>query len=186
MTFVFVVGSPMCGKSTLCRELGKMARYRYVGVGDLIRSNTKYAEDIQRHLSMGELIPDSMCFEILSEELKGWSKETNIVFLLDGFPRSLSSLAIWRKNDMPEPIFVLHLYASMETLLQRRGIRELKERRCDDEVSIFQKRLTSFNTATSLVIDHFGPRVIQMKSDLNADSIRQEVVQLVIQKHVTR
>ncbi len=185
MTFVFVIGSPMVGKSTLCRELGKYARFRYVGVGELIRSNTKYAEDIEKHLRMGELIPDSMCFEIIREELKGWAKEKNIVFLVDGFPRSLPSLEIWRKNDMPEPLLVLHLYANMETLLQRRGIRELKEGRCDDTVSIFHKRMDSFHSATSLVIEYFGPLVIHIKSDLNLDSIREEVLSLIIQKHVT-
>ncbi len=185
MTFVFVIGSPMAGKSSLCRELGKYARFRYVGVGELIRANTKYAEDIEKHLRLGQLIPDSMCFEILREELKGWTEEKNIIFLIDGFPRSLSSLKIWRENGMPEPLLVLHLYADMDTLLKRRGRRELTEHRCDDKLSIFLNRIESFETATSAVIKHFGPLVVKMKSNLELNSIREEVLSMIIQKHVT-
>ena len=108
-------GCPLAGKSSLCRELGKYARFRHIGVGDCIHANVKYAREIQKHLALGELIPDGMCFEILREALNGWHGE-DIIYLIDGFPRSQNSLEIWRENGMPNPLFVLHLYTNMRKL----------------------------------------------------------------------
>ncbi len=173
--FVFVIGNPMVGKSTICSLLSKSERYVHIGLGAMIRSNKRYESEIAKFLAQGQLIPSEMMFEILNEALT--KKTEDAIYLLDGFPRSQNCLAIWRSMDMPEPYRVLYLTASVDVLHARRVKRELDESRSDDKRSIFERRLALFDVDTMPVLDIFKHMTLTVASDRDAYEIVKEIEQ---------
>ena len=140
----------MVGKSTLCAKLSEDPRFRHIALGGFIRKNERYREEIAAHLSRGELIPTEMSLAILGEALA--LVEADIIYLIDGFPRSLNCLDMWRSMDREDPEIVLHLSARTSTLYARRVVREEIECRGDDRRDIFEKRLEVYKNETMPVL----------------------------------
>ncbi len=175
---MFVIGSPLTGKSTVCGLLSsKSDRFIHIGLGALIRSNKLYESNIAKFLVQGQLIPCELMFKILSDSLANRTEDG--IYLLDGFPRSLNCLGIWRKMNMPEPFKVLYFTASMDVLNTRRFKRELDESRSDDKRSIFEKRLAIFDVETMPVLDVFKDVVVTVASDRDLCDIIKDVEQIL-------
>jgi adenylate kinase len=86
---VILVGPPGSGKGTQAKELADRFDLRHLSTGDLLRAAVRGGSELGRRvegiLAAGELVPDALMTEIVTERLRalpdGW--------LLDGFPRTV-------------------------------------------------------------------------------------------------
>ena len=94
------IGPPGVGKGTQCEELKKLAQFEHISTGNLVRSEiqreTPIGLQIKEITARGELTPDAVISEMLSNHLKSLSP--NASYILDGFPRT-SAQAVYLKDQ---------------------------------------------------------------------------------------
>ncbi|MCM8814868.1 MAG: nucleoside monophosphate kinase [Candidatus Omnitrophica bacterium] len=128
MRVVILFGPPGIGKGTVGNILSKKWNMPLISMGDLLRDNVKNATSAglkaEAYMRKGELVPDDVVFEALSERIKQQDATDGI--LLDGFPRNINQArmleSLFGHNDK---IILLNLVASMETLIERLSLRRI-------------------------------------------------------------
>ena len=92
---VVVFGRPGSGKSSLAERLGADHGYTLVRTGELLRAAVRRQDFLGRrvevHLASGDLVPDTLIFELLEECLRAPATEK---LLFDGFPRTLGQVPL--------------------------------------------------------------------------------------------
>jgi len=99
MIIVFI-GAPGAGKGTQAEMLVSFnEKYRQISTGQCLRKHVKLKTEIGKKaeaiMSSGNLVPDDVLAEILSEEM-GTDKSEKII--LDGFPRNVAQAEYIDKN----------------------------------------------------------------------------------------
>ena len=88
---IILVGPPGAGKGTQAIMLREKLDALYISTGDLFRSHlsneTDLGKEAQKYMSAGELVPDALTINMLSQELE--KKSDDHGFILDGFPRNV-------------------------------------------------------------------------------------------------
>ncbi len=88
MRLVFL-GAPGVGKGTQARRLQEEYGWTVIATGDLLRQaiaeNTPLGQQAKAYIQRGELVPDTLVNQIVSERLQGLEH-----FILDGYPRNLA------------------------------------------------------------------------------------------------
>ena len=88
---IILVGPPGAGKGTQAIMLREKLDALYISTGDLFRSHlsneTDLGKEAQKFMSAGELVPDALTINMLSQELE--KKADDHGFILDGFPRNV-------------------------------------------------------------------------------------------------
>ena len=88
---IILVGPPGAGKGTQAIMLREKLDALYISTGDLFRSHlsneTDLGKEAQKYMSAGELVPDALTINMLSQELEKKSDDNG--FILDGFPRNV-------------------------------------------------------------------------------------------------
>ena len=88
---VVILGAPGAGKGTQARRMAKKHGWPHISTGDIFRSHlenkTAIGQKIESYMRSGELVPDTLAWEILVERLA----QPDCVggYILDGFPRSV-------------------------------------------------------------------------------------------------
>lgn len=89
---IILVGPPGAGKGTQAIMLRGKLDAHYISTGDLFRAHlsneTELGKEAQKYMTTGELVPDSLTINMLSEELT--KKKNDRGFILDGFPRNVA------------------------------------------------------------------------------------------------
>lgn len=89
---IILVGPPGAGKGTQAIMLREKLDAHYISTGDLFRSHlsneTELGKQAQTYMNAGELVPDTLTINMLSEELE--KKDGSQGFILDGFPRNVA------------------------------------------------------------------------------------------------
>jgi len=87
---VILLGPPGVGKGTQAARLADAEGWEHVSTGDLLRAarrdGTELGKKAQAFMDAGELVPDSLIFDLVRDHLKGVAPEAGILF--DGFPRT--------------------------------------------------------------------------------------------------
>ena len=92
---VVIFGRPGSGKSSLAERLGAEFGYNLIRTGEMlrvaIRRHDFLGQRVESHLAKGDLVPDSLIFELLEANLKspGTSR-----MLFDGFPRTMGQVPL--------------------------------------------------------------------------------------------
>ncbi len=88
MRLVFL-GAPGVGKGTQARRLQEEYGWTVIATGDLLRQaiaeDTPLGQQAKAYIQRGELVPDTLVNQIVSERLQGLEH-----FILDGYPRNLA------------------------------------------------------------------------------------------------
>lgn len=88
---ILILGAPGAGKGTQAMRLAEKHGWAHVSTGDIFRAHQKkgtdFGKSIQRYLTAGELVPDTLTCEIVIDRLS--KEDCEVGYILDGFPRSV-------------------------------------------------------------------------------------------------
>jgi len=184
-----LLGAPGAGKGTQADLLNRHLHACHLSTGDVFRAAAQLREpspaiqDALAHMNRGELVPDAIACNIVSERADCLKCAGG--FILDGFPRTLGQ-AVQLQNLMQDQELSLHAVINYtlpaETIIARLGGRRICEKckavyhmtdrppkvegrcgRCDgklvhredDQPEAIQVRLEAYNHSTKPVIDYY-------------------------------
>lgn len=91
-TVVILLGPPGVGKGTQGAMLAERLGWERIATGDLLRSarreGTELGRKAQAFMDAGDLVPDSLIVEMVSDRLAQLPPDQGIIF--DGFPRTVA------------------------------------------------------------------------------------------------
>lgn len=130
---LILLGPPGAGKGTQAQKIVDQYHIPQISTGDILRASVKehtpLGKKAKGFMDQGQLVPDEIVIGIIEERLK--SKECEVGFILDGFPRTIAQAKalkailerIGKKID-----FVLNIQVDSEELIRRlTGRRTCKE-----------------------------------------------------------
>ncbi len=200
MRLVFL-GAPGVGKGTQARRLQEEYGWTVIATGDLLRQamaeGTPLGELAKAYIQKGELVPDALVNQLVSERLQGLEH-----FVLDGYPRNLTQ-AEMLERILPQPLdAVVYFELAEEALIARLSGRricpacgavfhvvsnpsargELCDRcgtplviREDDRPETVRHRLRVYQEQTAPLIDYYRQRSLLRVVD--AEGTPEEVYQ---------
>jgi len=99
-------GAPGSGKGTQCELLKKNFGVKHISTGDVLRDHVKRGTPLgsqaKGFMDKGELVPDDLIINLLSEEIKGATKG----WLIDGMPRTKVQAEAMTKMGLTPEVFV--------------------------------------------------------------------------------
>ncbi|MDD4223452.1 MAG: nucleoside monophosphate kinase [Candidatus Cloacimonetes bacterium] len=191
--FVFF-GIQGSGKGTQAELLSENLNYQHINIGDLFREQVLRQTDlglqVQDIISRGELVPDSLVFEIVDSSLL--PERQGIVF--DGFPRTLVQAEYLVEHFQVRQVFFLELAeaVAIRRISSRRICNACGENynlesdpprqddvcdkcggelviRNDDKPEAISRRLTEFYEQTLALKEFFASRDLLSEIDASQD-----------------
>ncbi len=150
------LGPPGSGKGTQAQLLSESFELFHVSTGEILRAaiqqKTPLGEKAQGYVERGELVPDQLLLDLISQCLadpsaaKGW--------ILDGFPRTVSQATfldeiLGQLKGISQ--YVINLEVPDPVLIERL----LKRGRQDDSEEIVRRRLEVYYQQTEPVLDYY-------------------------------
>lgn len=187
---VVLIGPPGAGKGTQATRMHQQHGLAHISTGDMlreqIREGTPLGRQAQAIIGQGNLMPDQVMLEMLSQRLD--QPDTQSGFILDGFPRSTAQAAalqtlLFRRRQLlsgaillkvPDEVLVERLSlrttcCSCGAVYHLRGNPPLQAGRCDrdggelrqredDCESVIRHRLSIYHQQTKPVAEFFQTR----------------------------
>jgi adenylate kinase len=155
MRLVFI-GPPGAGKGTQAERMIETYRMAHLSTGDMLRAardaQTPVGQQAEQYMSKGELVPDQIIMDIISDRLEEPDCEGG--YLLDGFPRTMAQAealdALLEKKGTPLNA-VLELRVPEEELFQRLAGRGRK----DDTPEVIRQRLVAYRQQTEPLLEYY-------------------------------
>jgi adenylate kinase len=184
---LLMVAPPGAGKGTQATRLATHYQIAHLSSGDLFRKEVAAGTEIGRiaadYLSLGDLVPDELVIEMLTEPVL--EAVRNGGYVLDGFPRTLRQAEeAYRAAEQVEGIelqAVVHLEVSAGELHRRLVARaELQGRSDDTEVTIAH-RLEVFDAETQPMLGFYAERglVVSVNGEQAVDQVFNDIVTAV-------
>ncbi len=160
MKYLVLFGPPGSVKGTQSEKIIEKYGYGHISTGDVLRAEMKNETELGKiakdFIEKGELVPDSLIIDMLAKSLDSFTDAKGIIF--DGFPRTvaqaeaLKEMLVARGGDVSVMINLIVDEQELITRLLKRG--EVSGR-SDDNMETIQKRLETYNSQTSPVIDFY-------------------------------
>lgn len=160
MINIVLFGPPGSGKGTQAQNLIQKFNLKQISTGDLFRHNIKNETELGKlaksYMDKGELVPDQVTIDMLTDELK---KPTDAKgFIFDGFPRTAfqtEALEGIVKDVLNDQIDIcLSLVVEDEILVKRLLERGKTSGRNDDaDENIIRNRIKEYYTKTAEVAE---------------------------------
>ena len=160
MINIVLFGPPGSGKGTQAQNLIQKFNLKQISTGDLFRHNIKNETELGKlaksYMDKGELVPDQVTIDMLTDELK---KPTDAKgFIFDGFPRTAfqtEALEGIVKDVLNVQIDIcLSLVVEDEILVKRLLERGKTSGRSDDaDENIIRNRIKEYYTKTAEVAE---------------------------------
>ena len=160
MINIVLFGPPGSGKGTQAQNLIQKFNLKQISTGDLFRHNIKNETELGKlaksYMDKGELVPDQVTIDMLTDELK---KPTDAKgFIFDGFPRTAfqtEALEGIVKDVLNDQIDIcLSLVVEDEILVKRLLERGKTSGRSDDaDENIIRNRIKEYYTKTAEVAE---------------------------------
>ncbi|KAJ8038416.1 Adenylate kinase isoenzyme 5 [Holothuria leucospilota] len=174
-TIIFISGGPGCGKGTQCEKIVEEYGFTHLSAGDLLReaasSDGEIGKEINAIMTEGKLVPAETILTLLKEAMLA-KVDTAHGFLVDGFPRDVDQGKAFEEK-IAEGKLMLFFDASDETLKGRLLSRAQTSGREDDNEETITKRLETFHSVTSAVVEHFTEKNKLKK--VSAESSPEEI-----------
>ena len=161
MLNIIICGAPGCGKGTQSDLIVEKYGLKHLSTGDLLRNEiakkSSLGMEAESYISKGNLVPDKMIFDILSNAIAEQTKSSKGI-ILDGFPRNVAqaeALEELMKKLNKETTVLLDLNVDDEELIKRLLIRGKTSGRSDDNLETIKKRLEVYVSKTAPVSDFY-------------------------------
>lgn len=160
MINIVLFGPPGSGKGTQAQNLIEKFSLRQISTGDLFRYNIKNDTPLgqlaKSYIDKGELVPDQVTIDMLTDELKKTPEAAGFIF--DGFPRTATQTAaleqIVRDVLHSEINLCLSLVVDDAILVERLLKRGETSGRTDDaDKEIITNRIREYYTKTAEVAE---------------------------------
>ena len=160
MINIVLFGPPGSGKGTQAQNLIQKFNLKQISTGDLFRHNIKNETELGKlaksYMDKGELVPDQVTIDMLTDELKNPTDAKGFIF--DGFPRTAfqtEALEGIVKDVLNDQIDIcLSLVVEDEILVKRLLERGKTSGRSDDaDENIIRNRIKEYYTKTTEVAE---------------------------------
>lgn len=215
---LIVLGKQGAGKGTQCVRLSHHYVIPHISTGDMLRAAVKRKTPLgvqaQRFMDAGELVPDEILLEMVSDRLdQDDTKERG--FVLDGFPRTVQQAEAL--DAILEPVgidMVVNLVVSTQIVLRRLASRrvcmdcganysvsspprvgwicdvcggEVVQREDDTEGAI-KRRLDLYERQTAPLVARYrrAGKLVAVRGDGSADAVTERLVNAVDERRVPR
>jgi len=159
---IVLLGAPGAGKGTQCKNIVDKYGLQHLSSGDILRRNraegTELGKKAQSYMDAGDLVPDQIIIEMMSEAIKQAPGEG---FILDGFPRTVNQAVELGKSlaeDGPLDA-VLNLKIDDNVVEARMTGR----RSCPKCGAVYH--VENLKPKTEGVCDHDGEKLVQRPDD---------------------
>ncbi|MDX9753047.1 MAG: adenylate kinase [bacterium] len=157
-------GPPGCGKGTQAVMIKDRLGFLHVSTGDIFRNaiarKDPQAMEAQEIMQRGELVPDELIRDMLSNELSILLKEQKDAkgLILDGFPRTVNQAglldALLEQHQL-RFMGVLSLEVEEEELIQRLINRAKEQGRADDTEDVIRERMRVYREKTQPLEEYY-------------------------------
>ena len=159
MNIVFM-GPPGAGKGTQAKIIEDKYGLKQLSTGDMLRAEIANKTDIgikmKSIMDAGNLVPDEIVIEIISEHIKSDAYSKGVIF--DGFPRTIpqaKSLDQMLTDNGKKIDFVIELKVDDSALDARIEKRAKEEGRGDDNVVSLKKRLALYREYSADILPYY-------------------------------
>ena len=189
MKNIIIFGPPGSGKGTQAELLVKNKGLSHISTGDIFRKNIKGSTKLgvlaSSYIENGQLVPDKVTSDMLSNEIESISDSKGFIF--DGYPRTINQAEFFEslllKKNMKLSM-VLSLDVNEEILLKRLLNRGLTSGRDDDRnENIILNRIRVYNNQTSVLkkyyIDKLGDNFHSINGEHGIQSIFKSIDHII-------
>lgn len=167
-TRLLIIGPPGAGKGTQASRIAAHYEIPAISTGDIFRANikgqTELGQRVQAIIEAGELVPDSLTNEIVSDRLH--QEDAAAGFLLDGYPRNVEqvhALDEMLEGDSLDAVVLLE--ADTDEVVARLLKRAEIEGRADDTEAVIRHRQDVYAEQTAPLVELFTERGIIVRVD---------------------
>lgn len=156
-----IFGAPGSGKGTQSEKLIETYGLFHISTGEVLRDQiakgTELGKTADKFISNGQLIPDELMVNILSDLLDS-NPATRDGVIFDGFPRTIPQAVAL--NEMlakrgAQVNAVVGLEVADDELIERLIKRGVESGRSDDNLETIQKRLAVYHSQTQPLRDFY-------------------------------
>ncbi len=210
MKIIVLLGAPGSGKGTQAKRLATTSGVVHFSTGDALRASiqegTVVGKRAQVFMEKGELVPDSIMIELVTQTLAGVGGETKL--LLDGFPRTLPQAIALDHNLETKVDQAIYFKMEKEELVKRLTGRRICEQcaepfhivfvpprvegrcdrcrgglvqRTDDTESVVRQRLSVFATQNDSLLNYYNGsnRLIELDASLSIEVIHHQLLETI-------
>jgi len=188
---ILFIGAPGAGKGTQGETIGHLPGFFHCASGDIFRALDKESElgkKIAEYSSAGNLVPDEITIEIVSNQLDAWVLDGTYnpnteILILDGIPRTEKQATLIQQFVNIKQI--IHLSCpERESLVQRMKKRALDKGRTDDaDENVIRNRFSVYDEETKPILAHFGDDITTtINAQQHPIQVLQEITQTLTSK----
>lgn len=186
-----IMGPPCSGKTTQAKLLSAKLKIPYLSMGEIIReeifAKTEIGKEISELMKKEIFIFDKLSYDLLKKHTKSMKSD---LFILEGFPRSLSQLNKLQEDDSLRLIGMIELkFESLEELILRMKVRLLpsqesikSQKREDDTVRNLKIRYCDYFKITHLIKSHLAKETLfySVNGKNVVDEVEKEVLNYAV------
>lgn len=153
---IVIFGAPGSGKGTQSERLIERYGLHHISTGEVLRDHiargTNLGKVADTFISQGQLIPDELMLEVLSDIFKHNPETTSKGVIFDGFPRTIpqaEALSDMLAEYGTEIHAVVGLDVDEDELIRRMLERGKDSGRADDNIDTIRKRLEVYHKQTA-------------------------------------
>ncbi|KHJ89438.1 putative adenylate kinase, partial [Oesophagostomum dentatum] len=153
-----ISGGPGSGKGTQCERIVAKYGLSHLSSGDLLRdevaSGSPRGAQLSKIMEAGELVPLEVVLDLIKEAMLKEVAKGSKGFLIDGYPREVAQGEQFER-EIQEATSVIFFDVTEDILVERLLHRAKTSGRVDDNMETIKKRLHTFTTATTPVVDYY-------------------------------
>ena len=176
MKNILILGKPGSGKGTQGKLLAEELGYDLVDAGHILRTeqkkNTPLGKEIGLIIDDGNLLPDDMINEIISNHI---GNKHNCGFIFDGYPRTNNQAD--KLAELMDVDYVFFLEVDEDILVERilkRG--ESSGREDDQHEDIILQRLENYHNLTKPVKDYYKDQLTVIDGNKPISEIHEDII----------